>query len=236
VEIVASDAAAGEFGSDTARLTVLFPGGVNTAPLTVNYSVAGSATPGVDYAALSGSVTIPAGAIAASIMVLPLGGNLATNQVTVTVNLAVSKNYLLTGLTNATVVIQDRPINDWLRVNFTAMQLANSAISGDAADPANDGIPNLVKYALGLNPNAAEPNPFFPMFSNGIFTVTYSLSESAPDVALAYDWSTNLVTWTPGATVFQQISEIDQITNKIITIGGPPATTDGFFRFRATRQ
>lgn len=37
------------------------PGASNTQPLTVNYSVSGTATPGVDYTALPGTATIPAG-------------------------------------------------------------------------------------------------------------------------------------------------------------------------------
>jgi PKD repeat protein len=37
------------------------PGASNASPLTVGYTVSGTATPGVDYTALPGSVTIPAG-------------------------------------------------------------------------------------------------------------------------------------------------------------------------------
>ena len=37
------------------------PGSSNNSPLTVGYNVSGTATPGVDYTALPGSITIPAG-------------------------------------------------------------------------------------------------------------------------------------------------------------------------------
>lgn len=40
----------------------------------------------------------------------------------------------------------------WQGQYFTAAEILNSAISGDNASPAGDGIPNLVKYAAGLNP------------------------------------------------------------------------------------
>lgn len=81
-----------------------------------------------------------------------------------------------------------------LRANFTTAQLANPAISGSSADPANDGLPNLMKYALDLNPNTANANPFIPMVTNGVFTVSYPLSTAAVDVILTPQWSTNLAT------------------------------------------
>src|SRR5205085_8453867 len=50
--------------------TVTRKGGDLTQPLTVLYTVAGSATAGDDYAALAGSVTIPANQTKATIEVL----------------------------------------------------------------------------------------------------------------------------------------------------------------------
>ena len=236
VQIVASDAVAGEFGTNTARFTVVCPNGTNAAPLTVNYSASGTATPGVDYAALPGSVTIPAGMVATNILITPLGNNLTTNQVIVTINLAASANYVLTNLASATAVIQDRPINDWLRANFTAAQLTNSAVSGDAADPANDGLPNLMKYALGLNPNTADVNPFVPAVSNGIFSVTYPLADAASDVAVIPGWSTNLVTWVSGTNYIWQISVTDNGTRQTVTISPAAPAVSGFFRFGVLRR
>jgi hypothetical protein len=238
VQIVASDAVAGEFGTNTARFTVVCPNGTNAAPLTVNYSVGGTATPGVDYAALSGSVKIPAGVIATNILITPLGNNLTTNQVTVTINLTASANYSLTNLASATAVIQDRPINAWLRANFTAAQLTNSLVSGDAADPDHDGLPNLLEYALGLSPKIADANPFFPAMANGVFTMTYPQANSATDVSLAVEWSPDLKNWFAGAAYVQQISVVAQATNRIITVqagAGVSTNATGFFRLRAAR-
>jgi hypothetical protein len=236
VEVVASDALTGEFGTNLARFTVICPNGANSSPLTVNYSVAGTATPGVDYVALPGSVTLATGAIATNIYVLPLGDNLATNQASVTLSLNASANYSLTSLSNATVNILDRPINNWLRANFSSAQLADPAISGDAADPAGDGLPNLLKYALGLDPNATEPTPFLPAVSNGFFTVTYPLSSSAPDVTLGVLWSTNLIGWVPATNVFQQINVGYTFTNQVITIGTDATLPASYVRLNAIRK
>ncbi len=236
VAIIASDAVAGEFGANLARFTVVCPGGTNPAPLTVNYSVSGSAVPGVDYVALPGSVTIPAGWLATNLVITPLGNNLATSQVTVTITLTPSANYVFTNLSSATAVIQDRPINNWLRANFTAAQLINSAFSGDASSPAGDGLPNLMKYALGLNPNVAAPNPFVPVVTNGLCAVSYPLSTAAVDVALTPLWSTNLVTWLTGTNYVRVVNVSSQATNQIFTLQPAAPGASGFFRFQVMRR
>ena len=235
IEIVASDAAGGEFGTNAARFAIVRSGDTNPA-VTVNYSVSGTAVPGADYAALPGSVTLPAGVMATNIFISPLGNNLTTNQVTVTANLISSVNYLFTTLTNATVIIADRPVNVWLRANFTAAELTNAVVSADPADPDHDRQPNLMEYALGLSPKTADANPFSPAVSNGIFTVSYPLSKSAVDVALTPEWSTNLVAWLAGTNYYQVVNVADQVTNQIITLRATTPATNGFFRFRVMRK
>lgn len=63
--------------------------------------------------------------------------------------------------------------NDWRAGHFTAGELANAAISGDAADPDGDGIPNLLEYAFGLDPRAPD-SAGLPTIGLGIVnSVTY---------------------------------------------------------------
>ena len=119
VDLVASDAVACEFGTNTARFSIVRSGDTNLLALTLNYTVSGTAVSGVDYAPLPGSITIPAGALATNIVITPLGSNLPTNQATVTLTLVPSGNFTSTTLSNATITILDRPINIWRRANFT---------------------------------------------------------------------------------------------------------------------
>jgi hypothetical protein len=146
-----------------------------------------------------------------------------------------SANYQLTALSNATVNIVDRPINNWLRANFSATDLTNRLVSGDAADPDLDGLPNLMEYALGLPPRLANSNPFQPAFSNGVFSVTSSLADAATDVAVAPEWSTNLMTWTTNASALRQILSDDGTLRTVSWSLGQPGA-GGFVRFRATRR
>lgn len=66
VSIAANDASAAETGSDPGQFTVTQTKQSSTATV-VNYAVSGTATPGADYTALSGTVTIPAGSTTALI-------------------------------------------------------------------------------------------------------------------------------------------------------------------------
>ena len=71
VTIIASDASASEIGPDPGTFTVSRTGPTNN-DLLIFYHADGSAQPGVDYQALPGHITIPAGAAAADITVTPI--------------------------------------------------------------------------------------------------------------------------------------------------------------------
>ncbi len=92
--------------------------GATTNPLTVNYAGSGTATSGVDYAALSGSVTIPALASSAVVNVQPIDDSIAEPTETVILTLSSNAAYLIDSLgTAATVSIID---DDVQIVNVTA--------------------------------------------------------------------------------------------------------------------
>ena len=199
-------------------------------------AVTGTASAGGDYAALSGGVTLLAGATATNIFVTPIADNLVEGDETLTLTLQPSANYTLTTLSNATVVLQDRPIDAWRKNNFSVGELANPNISGDLAVPANDGVANLMKYALGLPPKISSPSPFNPKVQNGYFTLTYPRAKSAVDVVLSFSWSTDLFNWLPGSNYLSQIFLVDQVTNQVITLQATnPATATGFVKPAATR-
>ena len=64
------------------------PGASNASPLTVGYIVSGTATPGVDYTALPGSITIPAGQNSAVVNIQGILDFTAEGAETVILNLA----------------------------------------------------------------------------------------------------------------------------------------------------
>jgi len=163
VTIAAPDAAASEPGSNTASL-VLTRSGDTTAALQVTYTVGGTATPGSDYAALPGSVTIAAGQASATITLSPLDDALAEASETVIVTLSPSSTYGVGSPASATVTIADdeAPSADadgdglpdaWEKQYFT--DLSQSA----DGDPDGDGHTNLAEYQGGSDPTSAASVP-----------------------------------------------------------------------------
>jgi subtilase family serine protease len=104
VTVEATDATATEAGLTTGVFTVTHTGGTD-APLTVSYSVGGSATPDSDYSALAGSVTIPAGAATATITVTPIDDAVYEPNETVAVTLASDPAYRVGSPGSAIVTI-----------------------------------------------------------------------------------------------------------------------------------
>lgn len=72
-------------------------------PLSVNYTVDGTAVAGQTYGALSGSVTIPAGATSTTIEIVPLDDPATTSNTTVVVTLSSGEYEIVSGRGTATV-------------------------------------------------------------------------------------------------------------------------------------
>jgi hypothetical protein len=105
VTVSATDASAAE-PSNTGTFTVSRTG-ATTASLTVAFAVGGTATAGSDYAALPGSVTIPAGADSAAITVTPRDDTAAEGSETVILTVSSSSSYTVGTPSGATVTIAD---------------------------------------------------------------------------------------------------------------------------------
>lgn len=235
VEIVASDAVACEFGTNTARFSVVRSGDTNPA-VTVNYTISGTAINGSDYVSVPGSVTLAAGRIATNIVITPIADNLVEGDETVTLSLIPSTNYILTTLTNATIVLQDQPVDAWRLANFTGTELTNSAISGDLADPDGDHYSNLTEYALGLPPKDGTPTNAPAIAIEGeYFVLTYTRSKSATDVSLTLEQSSDLVNWHSGPGYIEQMSVVDEgAVQRIKARLAPPVNDAGNSFLRLT--
>jgi hypothetical protein len=100
VVITASTPVANRDGVVPGVFTISRDVGLGT-PLTVHYVVSGSATAGVDYAALSGTITIPANLYETNLPIIPIGGS--GDQI-VTVTISTDNAYLL-GRSSANVKV-----------------------------------------------------------------------------------------------------------------------------------
>ena len=133
------------------------------------------------------------------------------------------------------------PYQQWRQSQFTPLQITNSSISGDLADPDHDGLPNIWKYAMGLNPWMA-PGPglvradLFHTNSAVYATMTYRLAKPAPaDLTLFVDCTTNLASlnWTTNGVT--TLGTVDWGTYLETTVRAPWAVSErkqGFLRLR----
>lgn len=104
--------------------------GDTSQPLSVGYTVGGTAVAGQDYQALPGSVTIPAGVNSATVIVAP-GSSLSASSATVVLTLAASSSYAA-GTGSATVTISNVPATLYVASLAPASGAATSTASGTA--------------------------------------------------------------------------------------------------------
>jgi len=241
VSLWATDARPCRFGPHNGSFTVSRAGSTNTA-LTVYLSIGGTAVNGSDYRLLPAAVVLPAGVASSNIAVVPYTNSQPVGDKTITVSLVSDPAYSLGSLAAATLTLRDVPLFNW-RLDHFGPDATNSVIAGDDANPSGDGIPNLLKYALGLDPTSAQTNPvLFPNLDPmGNLTVCFTRPDPPPtDITYQSGDATNLTAWCydPSCTPIAQILLQSNNTVAAITFAAmlPAGSPAGFFRLRVSRK
>ena len=136
--VAATTSTALEAGASSAVFTV---SRTNDAadPLTVAYTVAGTATPGADYVALPGVVTVPAGAASVPIAVAPIDDALVEPNETIMLTLSQAPSYLVGASGTAVVTL----VSDDVPPDFVVTALTAPAVGGaNAAMTVSDTTRN----------------------------------------------------------------------------------------------
>ena len=137
-------------------------------------------------------------------------------------------------LTGSIIITVNSTFQFWKSQKFTSDELADPTISGPAADPDGDALPNLLEYAMGLEPKTA--NPGLPNFStqDGFFTSTFTRLKAATDVTLVLEGSADLANWNSNFTEPSQI--IDNGPIETVTVQDKLSANAGrFYRLKATK-
>jgi len=155
--------------------------------------------------------------------------NTTTGLISGTATLSGTSNISLSasnagGTGMATLILTLRaPFVSWQNANFTPAQLSNSAISGDMAAPAGDGIANLMKYALNLNPmtNAAAGLPvekILPISGSNYLTLSYTHVKAATDITYIVELSGDMKTWNSGDAYTTQVGVTDKGATETVVV------------------
>jgi glycosidase len=128
------------------------------------------------------------------------------------------------------------PIDQWRQTHFGTTD-SNDPVAGDMAAPLGDGIANLIKYALGIDPAAPATGMPFAGSSGGFLTLTFNRQKSATDIVYHVEtsgdlgswmevWSSATVPYGGGGNPFELVTVSDQSA-----IGNQPR----FMRLKITR-
>jgi len=130
----------------------------------------------------------------------------------------------------------------WQAENFTAAEMAQPNRVGGTASYLGDGVPNLLKYAEGLNSNAPAASAL-PQLSvqasapgGPVMTVGYQRSHWAGDVTLQLQFSQDLIHWSAVAAASQQVIATGTPADTLSAVFQltPPAFR-GFVRLQAAQ-
>jgi hypothetical protein len=139
------------------------------------------------------------------------------------------------------VLVVKSQFEAWRERNFTAAQLNNWSVSGDAANPSGDGIPNLMKYALGLTPNktASSGLPVLGQVSvsgKTYLTLTFTDQAALTDIAYTVQVSSDLQTWQSGTSYAVRTDNGTTNTAVFRDLTAIGDTPRHFMRLSVTRQ
>ncbi|MBV9658942.1 MAG: DUF1800 family protein [Verrucomicrobia bacterium] len=107
ITVTATDSFGSAASGDAGVFTITRTGRLDA--LTINYSLGGTATPGTDYTAPSGTVTLPLGAASATVRITPLANSAMTTPRTVILNVSAGASYTVGTPASATVSLAPRP-------------------------------------------------------------------------------------------------------------------------------
>jgi hypothetical protein len=158
---------------------------------------------------------------------------------------AYSANLQVTGA-NLVLNLSPKPYTSWKSQNFTLAERSDPNISGDLAAPAGDGISNLLKYALNLDPHVSGvsglPTPGTMTAADNMqyLTLTYKEVISATDLSYVVEVGSDLASWNFGSAFTEVVSSTNDpngITRTVVVRDLTPMTSGShhFMRLLVTK-
>ncbi len=146
---------------------------------------------------------------------------------------------------NFVMTVSDAPQPDvptfaaWQEEHFDGEQQADPAVSGPDANPAGDGVANLLKYSADLSPwTVVSPGSIATIgILDGDLTLTYLELAGVGDIIYTVEVSTDLIDWNSGPEHVEEVARDDQgnvheVTTRAIL---PDEAPTGFIRLLVTQ-
>ena len=189
----------GSWLTGTVTLTSAAPAGGTVVTLASN-------TPAV--ISVPSEVTMPAGA---SSTTFPAQTHAVSADTLVTVT-AMSGGITRTATVAVTAT---STFSQWQEVHFPSDGPNAATLNAPTADPEGDGRSNLLEYAMGSNPKAADkPTAATAAFDGTYVALIYTRRIGASDVAFSVKQSGNLGGWTT-ATAIDEVSSNNGVTETV---------------------
>ncbi len=175
--------------------------------LLVRLQVAGNATPDSDYQRLPSFISLAANQTSALVNVTPRpDATLAHGVECVQLTVAPQAAYRTAAPESATVFIVPaaKSLERWR--TDVAPGNAGSLDAFLAADPGQRGLPNMLRYAFGLDALAPQ-NDLLPQVrvDGGHLCVDFAAERAARDVEWTVEFSTDASHWVTGAAAVQEM-------------------------------
>ncbi len=126
--------------------------------------------------------------------------------------------------------------DDWRSAYFDANELDDESISGPGADPAGDGVANLLKFAFGLDPWVAVAGDDLPQaeVDEGRLRLTYLERRHADGIEIVPEASEDLDGW--GSVGVTEVGRVPQGDFDRVTVEAdlPDGAAKGFLRVNVT--
>ncbi|MBC8090100.1 MAG: hypothetical protein H7Z40_22815 [Phycisphaerae bacterium] len=191
--------------------------GSTAAPFTVAVAMAGSATNGVDYGLVPGSVTFAAGQSVILVQITPVADVLVEGAETATLNIVPNSAYDITAPGSATVTIADEPVAPVLPAVTVAATDADA--SEVALDPATFTVTRTGSTAAALAVSVSI---------GGTATNGVDYSTIGATVTIAAGQLTAVVPVSPLADALAEGAEtviMSVVANAAYTTGSPSSAT-----------
>lgn len=214
VTIAATTPKVSESGGGAGRFTVS-RSAYTTEALTVNYTVTGTATPGTDCAALTGSVTIPEDSSSAVIDINPVWDKINDGNETVVVTLSGSTLYTVGSPDSATVTIID---HDLPSVTVTA------SIASVAETSSQNGLFVITRAGV----TTGELTVFFTVSGTATSGTDYLPLESTVSTTIPAGWSSKTIAVDPlhdNECDGDKLVTLTLASNSLYTVASPSSAT-----------